>query len=89
MAETIQHWQDFEHSVTIPAGQAGAIYRAMRSVRSTLNMVADHHLRSNSGGAQTPRLSSIEVEAMLAGALARSSLAYLRARLARRRPDDA
>lgn len=67
---TNQHWQDFERQVTIQAAQAGAMYRAMRSVRSTLNMVADHHLRSNSGGAQTPRLSSIEVEAMLAGALA-------------------
>ncbi len=74
MAETIQHWQDFEHSVTIPAGQAGAIYRAMRSVRNTLNMVADHHLRSNSGGTQAQRLSSIEVEAMLSGALALSDM---------------
>lgn len=74
MAETIQHWQNFEHPVTIQAGQAGAIYRAMRSVRNTLNMIADHHLRSNSGGVQAQRLSSIEVEAMLAGALALSDM---------------
>lgn len=70
MAETVQHWQNFEQSVTIEAAQAGTIYRAIRSVRSTLNMVADHHLRSNSNGTQALRLSSIEVEAMLAGALA-------------------
>lgn len=71
---TNQHWQDFEQPITIQASQAGAIYRAMRSVRNTLKMVADHHLRSNSGGAQQLRLSSIEVEAMLAGALALSDM---------------
>lgn len=71
---TNQHWQDFEQPITIQASQAGAIYRAMRSVRNTLKMVADHHLRSNSGGAQPLRLSLIEVEAMLSGALALSDM---------------
>jgi len=71
---TNQHWQDFEQPITIQASQAGTIYRAMRSIRNTLKMVADHHLRSNSGGAQQLRLSSIEVEAMLAGALALSDM---------------
>ena len=71
---TNQHWQDFEQPITIQASQAGTIYRAMRSIRNALKMVADHHLRSNSGGAQQLRLSSIEVEAMLAGALALSDM---------------
>jgi hypothetical protein len=69
-----QHWQDFESPVTLQTSQAGSIYRAVRSVSTTLRMIADHHLRSHSDGVQPLRLSPVEVEAMLAGALALSDM---------------
>lgn len=72
--ETNQHWQDFDGQVTIQASQAGQIYRAMHSVRGTLKMIADHHMRMNSGGDLAPRFSSVELEAMLAGALALTNM---------------
>lgn len=72
--ETNRHWQDFDGQVTIQASQAGQLYRAVHSVRSTIKMVADHHMRMNSGGDLTPRFSSVELEAMLAGALALASM---------------
>lgn len=68
------HWQDFKHPVSIPAAQAGEIYRAAHSVRSTLRLVADHHMRLNSSGDLAPRFSSVELEAMLAGALALANM---------------
>ncbi|HJW23925.1 MAG TPA: hypothetical protein VJ576_03425 [Rhodocyclaceae bacterium] len=69
-----QHWQDFERPVTIQPGPAGSAYRAIRSIKATLRMVADHQLRANSGGVQPLRLSPSEVDAMLAGALALSQM---------------
>lgn len=72
--ETNRHWQDFDGQVTIQASQAGQLYRAVHSVRSTIKMVADHHMRVNSGGDLAPRFSSVELEAMLAGALALANM---------------
>lgn len=74
MSAVSHHWQDFEGPVTLRASQAGTIYRAVLSIRTTLRMVADHQLRSNSDGVEPPRLSSAEVEAMLSGALALSDM---------------
>lgn len=65
-----EHWQDFNSPITIGACQAGHLYRAIYSIKSTLRLVADHHLRSNSHGALPQRMSSTEIEAMLSGSLA-------------------
>lgn len=64
-----QHWQDFAQPATFHASQAGSMYRAVLSIRQTLQLVADHHTRVNSHGAVEPRLSAMELEAMLSGAL--------------------
>jgi len=73
--ETNRHWQDFDSQVTIQASQAGAIYRAVHSIKATLKMLADHHMRLNSSGDLPPRFSSVEIEAMLSGALALANMA--------------
>jgi hypothetical protein len=64
-----QHWQDFDQPATFHAAQAGNMYRAVLGIRQTLQLIADHHTRVNSHGAVEPRLSAVELEAMLSGAL--------------------
>lgn len=73
--EACNHWQDFDKPVTIKASQAGDIYRAVHSIKATLKMLADHHVRLNSSGDLPPRFSSVELESMLAGALALANMA--------------
>lgn len=46
------------------------MYRAVLGIKNTLRLVADHQLRCNSGGVLKPRFSTIEIEAMLSGAIA-------------------
>lgn len=69
MAELQQHWQDFEKPVTIPANVAGDMYRSALSLKTTTRILADHLLRLNSHGELEPRFSSVELEAMVSGAV--------------------
>ena len=63
------HWQDFSTPVTLTAEQAGAIYRTIHSIKTTLSIAADHFTLLAADRKDLMALSVNDVEALLAGAV--------------------
>ena len=69
------HWQDFSAPVTLTADQAGAIYRAITCVATTLGLAANHLTLLSGDRKDLTVLSADEMEALLAGALQLAAMA--------------
>lgn len=74
-ASGIEHWQDFSSPVTLTADQAGAIYRAITCVATTLGLAANHLTLLSGDRKDLTVLSANEMEALLAGALQLAEMA--------------
>lgn len=69
------HWQDFSAPVTLTADQAGAMYRAITSVTTTLGLAANHLTLLAADRKDLAVLSTNDMEALLAGALQLAEMA--------------
>ncbi len=69
------HWQDFSGPVTLTADQAGAMYRAISCVATTLGLAANHLTLLSGDRKDLTVLSASEMEALLAGALQLAEMA--------------
>lgn len=68
-AAKLEHWQDFSEPVTLTADQAGAMYRTIHSIRTTLSIAAAHFTLLAANRKDLMTLSVSDVEALLAGAI--------------------
>lgn len=63
------HWQDFRESVPLTAERAGAMFRAITSVATTLGFAAHHLTLLVADRKNLTVLSANDMESPLAGAL--------------------